>query len=99
MAHENIELTDRPGGAGCACGGHDLTDFPELDVQQIPHEVRHAAIFGALDGIRPGRGLILCAAHDPVPLLNQLAQQRPGVFNVDYLERGPEQWRLQVTRA
>lgn len=99
MAHENIELVEKRGGTGCSCSGHDTAEFPELDVQQIPHAVRHAAIFGALDALRPSFGIILCATHDPVPLINQLAQQRAGMFDVEYLERGPEQWRLQVTRA
>ena len=99
MAEQNIELTDKPKTGGCACGGHNTVDFPELDVQQIPHEVRHATIFGALAGIRPGRGLIIRATHDPVPLLQQLAQAQPGVYDVEYLERGPEQWRLQFTHA
>ncbi|MER8026397.1 DUF2249 domain-containing protein [Glutamicibacter protophormiae] len=53
---------------GCACGGHD-EDLPQLDVQAIPHAVRHAAIFGALDSLRPGAGLVLSATHDPLPLL------------------------------
>ncbi len=99
MTQQDIELTEKPGSSGCACGGHNAEEFPELDVQQIPHEIRHATIFGALAGIRPGRGLVICATHDPVPLLQQLSQQQPGVYNVEYLERGPQQWRLQFTLA
>ena len=38
------------GGTGCACGAHD-EQLPELDAQAIPHAVRHAAIFGALDAL------------------------------------------------
>lgn len=99
MAKSNLEFGQKPRTGGCACGGHDTVDFPELDVQLIPHEIRHATIFGALAGIRPGRGLIICANHDPIPLLNQLEQMQPGLYNVDYLERGPEQWKLQFTYA
>ena len=92
------EATEQPNVAhACACGDHDET-LPELDVQTIPHAVRHAAIFGALDGLRTGGGIVLSATHDPVPLLSQLAERRPGSFEVDYLDRGPERWRIRLIR-
>lgn len=88
------------GHAGtCACGAADEPGFPELDVQTIPHAIRHATIFGALDSVRPGGGLVIAANHDPVPLLAQLQQRAPGAFQIDYLERGPETWKLQFVRA
>lgn len=86
------------GSGGCACGGHD-EDLPELDARQVPHAIRHATIFGALDAVRPGKGLVLVAPHDPLPLLRQLEGREPGTFSVEYLERGPEAWRLLLTRA
>jgi uncharacterized protein (DUF2249 family) len=82
----------------CACGGHDET-MPELDVQTIPHAVRHAAIFGALEALQRGSGLIISATHDPVPLLTQLGQRHPDAFEVDYLDRGPERWRIRLVRV
>lgn len=84
-------------GHACACGEHDET-LPELDVQTIPHAVRHAAIFGALGGLRPGSGIVLSATHDPVPLLTQLAQRHPAEFDVDYLTQGPDRWRIRLVR-
>lgn len=100
--HPNREAAGAAAGAvgegGCACGGHD-EGTPELDVQAIPHAVRHAAIFGALDGLRPGFAIVLSATHDPVPLLQQLEERAPGLFEVEYLARGPERWRLHVRRS
>ncbi|XKF14283.1 DUF2249 domain-containing protein [Knoellia locipacati] len=61
--------------------------------------MRHATIFGALDAVQPGGGLVLVAPHDPLPLLRQLEGREPGAFSVDYLERGPEAWRLLLQRA
>lgn len=95
--HPNREAAGAAGGGTCACGGHD-EGTPELDVQTIPHAVRHAAIFGVLDGLRPGFAVVLSATHDPVPLLQQLEQRAPGLFEVGYLDRGPERWRLHVRR-
>jgi uncharacterized protein (DUF2249 family) len=87
------------GGHACSCGEVDGAELPELDARAVPHAIRHATIFGALDAVRPGGGLVLVAPHDPVPLLAQLEQRAPGVFTVDYLERGPEAWRLAIVRA
>ena len=97
MEPVQIHRNREEAGGGCACGGHD-EGVPEVDVQTIPHAVRHAAIFGMLDGLRPGFGLVLSATHDPVPLLQQLAERAPEAFDVEYLDRGPERWRLHLRR-
>lgn len=86
------------GSGGCACGEHD-TALPELDVRAIPHAIRHGAVLGAVDALPTGGALVLVAPHDPQPLLRQLAERHDGALDVAYLERGPETWRLQLTRG
>jgi uncharacterized protein (DUF2249 family)/iron-sulfur cluster repair protein YtfE (RIC family) len=83
------------GSHSCGCGETDEAGYPELDARIVPHAIRHATIFGALDAVQPGKGMVLVAPHDPLPLLAQIEQRAPGRFAVDYLERGPEAWRLQ----
>ncbi|MFD6164034.1 DUF2249 domain-containing protein [Oerskovia sp. NPDC060287] len=86
-------------GHSCGCGGHDdAGNLPVLDARAVPHAIRHATIFGALDGVAPGAGMVLLAPHDPLPLLAQVDARWPGTFTVDYLERGPETWALAFTR-
>lgn len=85
-------------GGSCTCGEVDGPQYPELDARTVPHAIRHATIFGALDSIAPGAGLILVAPHDPLPLLAQIEQRWPDEFAVSYLERGPEAWRLTFAR-
>ena len=87
------------GGQGCTCGEKDPAGHPELDARSIPHAIRHASIFGALDGVAAGGGLVLVAPHDPLPLLDQVQHRYAGAFAVSYLERGPEAWRLLFHRA
>lgn len=89
---------DTHGGHACACGESDGDQYPELDARAVPHAIRHATIFGALDAIRPGGGMVLLAPHDPKPLLAQLEQRNPGVFTVEYLQQGPQDWRLAFVR-
>ncbi len=86
------------GEHSCGCGEVDSPGYPELDARVVPHAIRHATIFGALDAVRPGGGLVLVAPHDPLPMLAQLEQRSPGAFAVDYLERGPQAWRLRLVR-
>ncbi|GAB2985461.1 DUF2249 domain-containing protein [Nocardioides montaniterrae] len=85
------------GAEKCACHG-EASRLVELDARAIPHEIRHAAVFGALDSLRPERGLVLLAPHDPVPLLAQLERRSPAAFAVEYLDRGPETWRVLLVR-
>lgn len=99
MASEPIELhAERPAsGSACACGHHDEEEIV-LDTRVIPHAIRHATIFGALGAIAPGFSLDLVANHNPLPLIAQLQERRPGEFEVAYVDDGPETWRLRFTR-
>ncbi|MEB3034956.1 DUF2249 domain-containing protein [[Mycobacterium] nativiensis] len=86
------------GHGGCGCG-EENEEMPELDVREIPHAIRHATVFGAFDAVPAGGSMMLVAPHDPIPLLHQLAERSGGRIAVGYEERGPEAWRLRLTRV
>jgi uncharacterized protein (DUF2249 family) len=81
----------------CGCGEHD-TDDPVLDVREVPHAIRHATVFGAFDAVSAGGTLVLVAPHDPIPLLHQLRDRTSGPLEINYEQRGPEAWRLRLTK-
>lgn len=83
--------------SNCRCGESHSGD-PVLDARSIPHAIRHAAIFGALDSLRSGAAMELIAPHEPLPLLAQIDKRYDGGFDVSYLERGPNEWRLRLAR-
>jgi uncharacterized protein (DUF2249 family) len=83
-------------GGGCNCGHHEDEDVV-LDVRVIPHAIRHGSVIGAFDSIPLGGSLVLVAPHNPLPLLNQLAERAP--IAVEYLVEGPEEWRLRISRT
>lgn len=83
---------------GCGCGASEAA-VPELDVRTVPHAIRHATVFGAFDAIPTGGALLLVAPHDPLPLLRQLTERAGGTLTVEYEQRGPDAWRLLLTRG
>lgn len=80
----------------CNCGANDSSD-PVIDARLLPHEVRHAAIFGALDSIEIGKNLVVIAPHNPLPLIKQ-AQKRYDEISIDYLLEGPDAWHVRFGR-
>lgn len=71
----------------------------ELDVRTIPPRERHPRIFALFDGLKPGEAFVLVNDHDPKPLFYQFQAERPGAFTWEYLEEGPEVWRVRIGRV
>jgi uncharacterized protein (DUF2249 family) len=70
----------------------------ELDVRSLLHGGRHDIIFAKLDQLLPGGTFVILNDHDPKPLYYQLAAENVGEFSWDYLEEGPEVWRVRIGR-
>ena len=90
MSHQPAELpvVDVHETGGCACGEHDEA-VPELDARTIPHAIRHAAIFGALDSLRAGETMRFVNDHDPLPLLDQISARYGEAVTINYIQRDP----------
>ena len=69
-----------------------------IDVRPIPPPVRHETIFGRIDSLATGEVLRLVNDHDPKPLRYQFEAEHCGEFTWDYLEEGPEVWRVRIGR-
>jgi uncharacterized protein (DUF2249 family) len=70
----------------------------ELDVRVIPPREKHPTIFQTFDALQPGESFVLVNDHDPFPLRYQFEAERTGSFGWDYLEQGPQVWRVQISR-
>ena len=108
MAAEPIAST--AGGCGCGdgapsagnvhAGGAGVIHRPgadELVIHSIPRVVRHAVLFAAVDNLRVGENLQICAPHQPEPLFAHL-QDSEKHYRVETLEVGPVDWRYRITR-
>jgi len=69
---------------------------PQLDVRtEIPMR-RHELIFSNYHDLQGGQGFELINDHDPKPLYYQFEAEHNGQFTWDYLEQGPEVWRVRI---
>lgn len=69
-----------------------------LDVRTVVPRERHTLIFDTYTGLKPGEAFILVNDHDPRPLYYQFEAEHTGQFSWDYLEQGPEVWRVRIGR-
>ncbi|MCK9480598.1 MAG: DUF542 domain-containing protein [Bacteroidia bacterium] len=69
-----------------------------LNATLIEPQYKHATIFAQFDNLREGQSFILQNDHDPKPLHYQLLQTRGNVFKWEYLEEGPQWWRIRITK-
>ncbi len=69
-----------------------------LDATLLHPSIKHATIFNRFDTLKPGESFILQNDHDPRPLRFQLENIHGNVFGWDYLEQGPEVFRIKITK-
>jgi uncharacterized protein (DUF2249 family) len=67
-----------------------------IDVRTIPGPQRHQLIFHTFEGLQPGEALELVNDHNPLPLQNQFNFMKKGQFRWDYLQQGPDVWRVRI---
>lgn len=70
-----------------------------VDVRVIPPREKHPSILRAWSALEAGGALLLLNDHDPLPLYYQFACEYPGGFRWEYLDRGPELWRVRITKG
>ena len=69
-----------------------------VDVREIAPRDRHPLIFSTFGRLDAGQALELVNDHDPKPLYYQFQAEMPGRFAWEYLEDGPDTWRVSITR-
>lgn len=75
-----------------------MTSDRQLDVRTEVPARRHELIFESYHGLGSGEGFVLVNDHDPKPLYYQLAAEHADDFTWDYLEEGPQTWRVRIGR-
>jgi len=75
-----------------------LTEGPVINLDDLPGPLGVDATLGRLLRLKDGEQVELRASTDPGPVWGRLANHDPGGFGFSYLARGPNQWRVQITR-
>jgi len=70
-----------------------------VDVRELVPRDRHPLIFNTFAGLAPGKAFILVNDHDPKPLYYQFQAEHSGQFSWDYIESGPEVWRVRIGKT
>jgi uncharacterized protein (DUF2249 family) len=71
-------------------------DACTIDVRRTPPPQRHPLIFQTYEALQPGTAFVLVNDHDPKPLYYTFKAERDGQFTWEYLEQGPEVWRVRI---
>ena len=75
-----------------------MEDTNILNVSLIEPRMKHPTVFARFDELKSGESLTLHNDHNPKPLYYQLAGERGDIFTWDYLEDGPDVWRVKITK-
>lgn len=70
-----------------------------IDVRSIMPRERHSLIFDTFRKLEPAHGFVLVNDHDPKPLYYQFQAEHQGEFGWGYLEKGPDVWRVVISRT
>lgn len=69
-----------------------------LNVTLIEPRFKHPAIFEKFDSLVGGQQFTILNDHDPKPLYYQLLGERGNIFTWEYLENGPEWWKVRISK-
>lgn len=70
----------------------------EVDARNILPAERHNQIFRMIHKLAVGVSFVLINDHDTQPLRRQLQSEYPHQFFWNYLEEGPDVWRIHIGR-
>jgi uncharacterized protein (DUF2249 family) len=75
-----------------------LNNDKVMDVRPIPCSIKHGLILKTWFDLAVGDYFILLNDHDPVPLRYQFQAEFGDAFCWEYLERGPENFQVKITK-
>ena len=70
-----------------------------MDVRPIPCSIKHGLILRTWYELPVGDHFILLNDHDPVPLRYQFEAEFGRAFTWEYLERGPADFRVKISKV
>lgn len=74
-----------------------MSDFAAtVDARKYAPKDKHPTILNTFVSLKPKEKMELINDHDPRPLYYQFNVEMPDQFEWEYLEEGPEVWRVSI---
>ena len=73
-------------------------DAIQVDTRPMTPQNRRSLVFAAFNELGVDGTLELVNDHDPITLRSQFELEKPSLFSWTYLEKGPEVWRVTLTK-
>lgn len=70
----------------------------QVDARLYEPKDKHPVILNTFHSLKAGEKMELINDHDPRPLHYQFIIELPDTFEWEYLEEGPEVWRVTITK-
>lgn len=70
----------------------------QVDARKYEPKDKHPTIFNTFEALKANEKMELINDHDPKPLHYQFIIERDKEFEWEYLEEGPEVWRVAITK-
>ncbi|HWK58554.1 MAG TPA: DUF2249 domain-containing protein [Parapedobacter sp.] len=80
-------------------GDDGFSVVSEFDLRPFPPAERHELFYKAFADIRPGEAFEFINDHDPKPLYYQMEAESNEPFRWEYIEKGPEDWKVRVVKV
>ena len=71
----------------------------EMDIRPFPPAERHEMFYKAFADIKAGEAFEFINDHDPKPLYYQMEAESKEPFKWEYLEQGPDAWKVRVIKV
>lgn len=75
-----------------------MSTIDSLFVPGLQPALKHPTIFRKFDALESGEAFLIINDHDPKPLYYQLLAERGNIFSWDYVEQGPEVWKVHIKK-
>ena len=69
-----------------------------LFVPGLAPAVKHPSVVEKFDALLPGEAFLLVNDHDPAQLFYEMKEEQGNNFSWIYLEKGPQQWKVQIRK-
>ncbi|MGD9567124.1 MAG: DUF2249 domain-containing protein [Sedimentibacter sp.] len=70
----------------------------QVDARKYEPKDKHPVIFNTFESLKPGEAMELVNDHDPRPLHYQFLAEMPDKFEWEYLEQGPDVWKVAIMK-